>query len=43
MEQTAGKAGREIPADPYGSITINNCDWLVIRDYIIELKESCNG
>ncbi|AMQ66109.1 hypothetical protein AAY80_226 [Stenotrophomonas phage vB_SmaS-DLP_6] len=39
LENTGGELGREVPADAYGVITMNNCDYLIIRDYIVEQKE----
>ena len=37
LERTGGEFGREVP--PYGVLTINNCDFLILRDYIVETME----
>jgi hypothetical protein len=42
LENTAGECGRDIPSDPYSVITVNNCDWLIIRDHLISLQDQLN-
>lgn len=42
LERSAGENGNSIPADAYGVITVNNCDWLIIRDALIDLQEAFN-
>lgn len=39
LENTGGELGREVDADAYGAITINNCDYLILRDYIVTMRE----
>lgn len=39
LERSAGDNGNSIPADPYGAITVNNLDFLLIRDYLLELQD----
>lgn len=40
LERTGGEFGREVPADANGVLTINNCDFLILRDYIVETMET---
>lgn len=39
LERTGGEFGLEVPADAYGHLTINNCDFIILRDQIVLLKE----
>lgn len=39
LENTGGELGREVTADAYGVVTMNSCDYLILRDYIVEQRE----
>lgn len=42
LERNGGEAGAEVEADAFGVINVNKCDWLIIRDHLIDLQDMVN-
>jgi hypothetical protein len=42
LERTGGENGNNVPADPYAVLTVSNVDWLIVRDYLIDLRDLVN-